>query len=78
MSTRCSSCQAAIVWAVTTKGARMPVDAAPADDGNIVLIDTAGGIQAIVVRPGEFPGQKRHRSHFSTCPNHAQHRKARR
>lgn len=33
----CRSCSAAIIWAQTQKGKRMPVDAKPVENGNIRL-----------------------------------------
>lgn len=78
MSTACKSCGAPVIWAVTVKGARMPVDQAPADDGNVVLIMSERGTEAIVVSsPDEHPGVVRRKSHFATCANAAQHRKPR-
>jgi hypothetical protein len=75
---RCRSCPADIVWAVTTRGRPMPVDAEPHPDGNIRLIPRMGLTtpRAEVVtepRPGE---QLRH-SHFTTCPDAGQHRRPR-
>ena len=76
MSAQCSRCPQRIVWAKTATGKSMPVDVEPAGDGNIVLIETRGGTQAIVVKNAtEFPDLKRYRSHFSTCPAAAAFRK---
>ena len=36
--TTCKSCGAYVVWAVTEKGKKMPVDYKPTLDGNIILI----------------------------------------
>lgn len=33
----CSSCGAEIVWAMTERGKRMPVDAHACEDGNLIL-----------------------------------------
>lgn len=76
----CRSCGAPIVWAVTeATGARIPIDAEPAPDGNLR------------VRPGEPPKAAvvgatidlldpeddgtRYLSHFVTCPNADEHRR---
>lgn len=77
----CRSCSAEIFWAQTVKGKRIPVDAAPAEDGNVELIgrDLDSGLPLAAVHP---PGQdivmaaERFRSHFATCPNAAAHRRS--
>ena len=63
----CRSCGAAIVWAKTTTGKSMPLDAEPVPDGNIVLHE---GV-AYVTGTGD------RKSHFATCPNAARHRRGR-
>lgn len=67
----CGSCEAEIIWTVTEKGKRMPVDRAPRADGNVKLEH----------RPGRPPlarvvgkGNGTHTSHFATCPNAGSHR----
>lgn len=75
---RCNSCGAKIIWAVTPKGARIPVDAIPTEDGNLVLEEHRGQLVACVV--GQEPGlfaSPRHKSHFATCPHASQHRRPR-
>ena len=69
----CLSCGAAVVWTVTHKGRRMPVDAEPVEDGNIRL--RRDGDRVVAEYPGkEHPGlfdeddRARHVSHFATCP----------
>ena len=42
MSDRCRSCGAQIFWAVTANGKRMPLDAQPHPEGNLVLRTQAG------------------------------------
>ena len=61
LATRCSSCSAPIVWFVTAAGKRMPVDEATTQP-----TDAAHQLDL-----------KRHKSHFATCPNANQHRRAR-
>jgi hypothetical protein len=67
MST-CNGCGAAIRWAITPNGRRMPVDAKP--EKRIVLDD---------VRLGDDPPTARvvdtYVSHFATCPKAQQFRK---
>ena len=58
---RCRSCGAPIVWFCTKNGKRMPVDAE-------------------TTQPTDAEHQldlKRHRSHFSTCPDADKHRRPR-
>ena len=78
-STRCSSCGAPIVWAVTDAGKRIPVDVATSARGNLALVSewTQGGtvLRASVVKPGDVP--LCHLSHFATCVNAALHRRPR-
>lgn len=81
MST-CRSCGAPVVWAVTTTGKRMPVDADPVDGGNVLLSPAVSSGQAPTatvvgkaVQPNLFGDDSpRYVSHFSTCPNAARHR----
>jgi hypothetical protein len=65
----CKSCGAPIIWVRTTTGASMPVDASPADNGNLKLVPGLHGPIAHVVDRGT------HVAHFVTCPNAKKHRK---
>lgn len=80
----CKSCDAPIVWAQTEPkndkpGRAMPLDAN--DDGSLAvpgngnIIVTAQGPRGPVVRYVPA-GRGLHVSHFATCPNAKQHRKA--
>jgi hypothetical protein len=79
----CRSCGAAIVWAVTPEGRRMPVDADPVDGGNVLLapaVEPGGSPTATVVgkrvQPSLFGDDgPRYVSHFATCPDSAKHRR---
>lgn len=64
---RCRSCGAAIVWAYTASGRRMPVDAEPVDDGTLKLSPRVGQLHVFVVGP--HPSEPRYRAHFVTCPD---------
>lgn len=68
---RCRSCDEPIEWAVTTNGKRIPLDLGEYEDGNIIL--DASGVAHVVVAPA-LPLR---RSHFVSCPNAEQHRRAR-
>ncbi len=77
MSDRCQKCPAKVRWAKTVNNKPMLVDLEPSEDGNLVLIDTAGGTRAIVVKSArEFVGLPRHKSHFATCVAAASFRKS--
>lgn len=71
----CRSCGAAIVWAVSTSsGKRMPLDAEPTAQGNVIL-DSATEPYSAVVQRGPIADGSGHLSHFVTCPNAASWRK---
>lgn len=81
-ASRCRSCHAEVVWAVTSAGKRMPVDPQPTDDGNMILTEDDPP-QALVVPTGQAAlfavgtGAHRFTSHFVTCPDADQHRRPR-
>ena len=71
MTDRCRSCKASIVWAITEKGHRIPLDAEPTVAGNLVIVDG-------VARPPRIDDDVpflQWVSHFATCPHADQHRK---
>lgn len=70
----CHSCRAPVVWSITAKGKRMPLDACPRSDGTFI-IDSEG----IARKPqlGEDVPFLLYVSHFATCPNADRHRKPR-
>lgn len=75
---RCKSCQALVIWCVTEKGNRMPVDAEP--------VMVARGFRLIEARTTDVvlatytadpvPDERLWVSHFSTCPDAVQHRRS--
>ena len=81
MSATCRSCGAPILWVRTERDKRMPLDAAPvpatAQRGTFVLRDkgSAEGPLAIAATPAQLPGEVYYVSHFSTCPQAAEHRR---
>lgn len=75
----CRSCEAKIIWTVTERGNRMPVDADPVSWGNIRLTQDDPP-RAIYLRREEceaarVAGERLYVSHFSDCPFAGQHRK---
>jgi hypothetical protein len=81
----CRSCDAMVIWCVTTAGKAMPVDVDPVPAGTI-RIEQRGGpnpvarvlTKAELARTG-FGAATLRTSHFATCPQADQwrHRKAR-
>lgn len=75
---KCKSCPALVIWAVTERGKRMPVDPDPAPGGNVLLTEQYGQLTAVVVPAHRAFGRTDLRmSHFVTCPNADQHRRRR-
>lgn len=76
----CGSCGAAIFWVHGTSGKANPLDAAPVANGNIVIRENLLG-EPVAYYLGRTnvaqPGEPRFVSHFATCPQAAQHRRAR-
>lgn len=67
---QCKSCEAPIIWAMTEKGRRIPLDEEPVRDG--IRFRVGHGNVASRVGEGDQSG---HRAHFATCPNANDHRK---
>lgn len=60
-----------MIWAVTERGHRIPLDAAPDPKGTITTIVEGDVLRALFHQPGE----PRYTTHFATCPNAVAHRK---
>jgi hypothetical protein len=81
---QCRSCGADIVWAkMIPSGKANPLDAKPVADGNLfawvvgdALESEHSGRKTERVQRAIARGQKRYTSHFSTCPNSREHRRA--
>lgn len=82
----CRSCHAGIVWAVTAKGEKMPVDPQPTlpGIGNLVLWFEVDGLGNLVDPPTQrviaATDEQKARgpvwlSHFATCPKASEWRK---
>lgn len=75
---KCRSCGRPIIWCFMVKsGKRMPVDAKPAEDGNVAIDQIGDGpVTAVVAGPCSplFP-EPRYTSHFATCPEAARWRR---
>ncbi len=74
---KCRSCGAAIIWAITARGVRMPLDAMPdpAKGNQIIELDAPEGIdgpQTWRCRAASMlldAGQDRYMPHHATCPD---------
>ena len=77
---RCGSCGAEVIWADTITGRRMPLDAKPTKDGNIILGTRHGQPPLALVQTAQTlerlkaKGERLYTSHFATCPNASKHR----
>jgi hypothetical protein len=71
----CRSCRAPIEWARTESGKAIPLDVGEFDNGNIVVTD--GIAYAIGRDVSEFGQKHRRRSHFVSCKQAAEWRRAR-
>lgn len=67
----CRSCGRPLIWGVTMQGRRMPVDAKP--QGKRIVLEPAikDDLPPLATVVDVYV------SHFATCPNAEQHRKAR-
>jgi hypothetical protein len=76
----CSSCHRPIIWCVTERQKRMPVDAVPPDKGGNVEVIPRKGIAAPLAKvlpvAKQFGKRGLRTSHFATCPNADRHRQA--
>jgi hypothetical protein len=79
----CQSCGASVTWVLTeATGKRMPLDPEPVDNGNLQIVASRSGgpvVRYVGQTPKGYVAAKdgpRYVSHFVTCPNAAQHRRA--
>lgn len=81
-ASNCKSCGALIFWVTwPASGKNMPVDAAASQDGDIVLTwkpreQKLWAAKAAQLGEHELVSRNRYVSHFSTCPQAKQHRRA--
>jgi hypothetical protein len=72
---KCFGCGANIFFASTTNGKSIPIDELPCEDGNLVIQKLDG--EAFATMAKLMPNARvRYKSHFATCPNAANFRKA--
>lgn len=76
---KCKSCGASIVWGVTEKGRRMPLDPEPSPEwGNVERVggDDVRVLSGATLDAARAANTRLFVSHFATCPTAAQHRKS--
>lgn len=76
----CGTCSAPVIWAISEKGSRTPINPEPLPTGgNIRLRDTGGPTPLAVVlnTRQQFGLHWLYTTHFVTCPQAAQHRRGR-
>ncbi|MGD9797576.1 MAG: hypothetical protein AB7H43_15440 [Acidimicrobiia bacterium] len=77
---RCRSCKAPIVWAVSTTDRRIPIDTLASERGNVVYVDPAASPPVVqVLGQAELAARPTraglYTAHFATCPNAREHRR---
>jgi len=75
---KCQSCGAPIIWTITAKNKRMPVDAEPDLEGLLVLDEGPDGTVRSCVSSSLLTSlfqEVRYTSHFATCPEAARWRR---
>lgn len=64
----CARCGDSIMWAITERGRRMPLDPEPNPRGNVSLVITREGLRAQVVSLVSADNQEGlYMPHFATC-----------
>lgn len=74
----CRSCDSPVIWATSSGGRPMPVDAEVSEDGNVELSMQpgrfVGPVATVVTGPTLFPKPLR-KAHFATCKQAEQWRR---
>lgn len=72
----CSACGSHMIWAISPSGARSPIDYAPSETGNVLLLSPTdlGQVLAVVLSKDGLDlarsrGLHLRTSHWATCPN---------
>lgn len=72
----CSACGSHMIWAISPSGARSPIDYAPSEKGNVLLLSPTdlGQVLAVVLtKDGLDLARERgiplRLNHFASCPN---------
>ena len=68
---RCRGCHQPIIWALTEKGKRMPLDAEPSEAGDYILGPAlVPGGDPVAIRDAEcqYDDKPHHLNHWASCP----------
>jgi hypothetical protein len=67
---KCKACSAPILWAETSSGKKIPIDAAPVANGNVVLYDGPGSgkLLAFTTLEARAKATELFQSHSASCP----------
>jgi hypothetical protein len=65
-TSQCRSCGAPIFWAVTERGAKIPMNPAPTEQGFVITAPKKGGPPLAENRFAQL-GEHYYTSHFATC-----------
>lgn len=70
---RCRSCDAQILWATTAAGKAIPLDAEPAELGNVKIYGREANLSAVTLAGNELrtareDGVRLFMPHHATCP----------
>jgi hypothetical protein len=74
---RCASCEAPVIWVVTEKGKRMPIDAKPDPVNGRFRILKGDSVDFVKDSELEANVKPLFASHFATCPDSASWRRSR-
>jgi len=68
-TSNCRNCGENIIWTITRKGKRMPVDAEPVSKGKFILDpeNEVGDIPAVFIGDNDRYTGERYNSHFDSC-----------
>jgi hypothetical protein len=69
MPASCKYCGARVIWAKTSKGKLMPMDASPVDEGEWALDFQGDTSKPPRAHRAEAGTQLRYQTHWATCPS---------
>lgn len=67
--TECASCPAEVMWVVTEKGKRMPIDAVPDPINGRFRIESGNNVHFVKDSELEANTKPLYASHFQSCPD---------
>jgi hypothetical protein len=70
----CTACKAKLIWSITPSGARAPIDYAPSERGNVLLLSPTGlgAVLSVTLTKDALDLARSHgldlrTNHFATC-----------